>query len=277
MQCDADDDRDRDEVRDQGGEHVRPEHARPRDRHGLEAFEDAALQVEEQPVRGVRDAGRDRDEQDAGEHVVDVRLVGSGVDRAAEHVHEQQHQRDRGDRGGDDRVGAAEDVAQRAAGQDAGVAEDVGGHRGSFRAGTVPLRCGRRAAVVGLAGVADEGEEDVLEGGLLLDVFDLGGREQLLEFGEGAVLDDRALVQDRDAVGELLGLVEVLGGEQHGRAALGELLDGLPHLDPRLGVEAGGGFVEEDDRRVADQAHRDVEPASHAARVRRCLAVRLRR
>ena len=217
-QRDADDDRDRDQVRGQRGEHVRPEHARPGDRHGLEAFEDAALQVEEQPVRGVGDAGRDRDEQDAGEHVVDVRLVGSGVDRAAEHVDEQQHQRDRGDRGGDDRVGAAEDVAQRAAGEDAGVAEDVGGHRSSFPAVT---RASVRSVVggVGLAGVADEGEEDVLEGGLLLDVLDLGGREELLELGEGAVLDDRALVQDRDAVGELLGLVEVLRGEQHGRAA----------------------------------------------------------
>jgi hypothetical protein len=95
----------------------------------------------------------------------------------------------------------------------------------------------------------------------------------LLEFGEGAVLDDRALVQDRDAVGKLLGLIEVLGGQQHGRAALGELLDCLPHLDPRLWVQAGGRFVEEDDRRVADQAHRDVQPAPHAARVRRRLAV----
>ena len=144
----------------------------------------------------------------------------------------------------------------------------------------VPGRCRwlRSPSVgVGVAGVADEGEEDVLEGGLLLDVLDLGGREQLLELGEGAVLDDRALVQDRDAVGELLGLVEVLGGQQHGRAALGEFLDGLPHLDPRLRVEAGGGLVEEDDRRVADQAHRDVEPASHAARVRRRLAVARRR
>ena len=32
----------------------------------------------------------------------------------------------------------------------------------------------------------------------------------------------RALVQDRDPVGELLGLVEVLGGEQHRRALGGE-------------------------------------------------------
>ena len=48
---------------------------------------------------------------------------------------------------------------------------------------------------------------------------------------------------------------------------LGELLHGLPHLDARLRVEAGRRLVEEDDRRVADQAHRDVEPAAHAARV----------
>ena len=122
------------------------------------------------------------------------------------------------------------------------------------------------------SGLADEREEDVLEGRLLLDVLDLGGREELLELGEGAVLDDRALVQDRDAVGELLGLVEVLRRQQHGRAALREILDGLPHLEARLRVEPGRGLVEEDDRRVADQAHRDVEPAAHAARVGRRLA-----
>ena len=152
-------------------------------------------------------------------------------------------------------------------------AEDVGAHRGSFPAGTVVGAGVSVVGVVGLAGVADEGEEDVFEGGLLLDVLDLGRREERLEFGERAVLDDGALVQDRDPVGELFGLVEVLGREQHRGAAAGELLDGLPHLEARLGVEPRRRFVEEDDRRVADQAHRDVEPAAHAARVRRCLAV----
>ncbi len=80
-------------------------------------------------------------------------------------------------------------------------------------------------------------------------------------------------MQDRDAVGELLGLVEVLGGQQHGPAVAGEFPDRLPHLDPGLRVQSGGGLVEEDDRRVSDEAHRDVQPASHAARVRRRLAV----
>ena len=89
-----------------------------------------------------------------------------------------------------------------------------------------------------LAAVADDGEEDVLERRLLLDVLDLGGWEQLLEFGERAVRDDPALVEDGDPVGELFGLVEVLRREQHRRPLVGKLLDGLPHLDPSLGVES---------------------------------------
>ena len=121
---------------------------------------------------------------------------------------------------------------------------------------------------VGCASWPTMARKIVLEGRLLLDVLDLGGREQLLELGEGAVGDDPALVEDRDPVGELLGLVEVLRGEQHRGALAGELLDGLPHLDPRLRVEPGGRLVEEDHRRVADQAHRDVEAAAHAARSR---------
>ena len=60
----------------------------------------------EEPVRGVGDARRDRDQQDAGQQVVHV-LVRPGVDRAAEHVDEQQHDGDRHDRGRDDGVQAA--------------------------------------------------------------------------------------------------------------------------------------------------------------------------
>ena len=65
-QCDADDDHERDHVGDQRGDHVRPQHARTGDRHGLEPLEDAALEVQEQPVRRVGDARRDGDQQDPG-------------------------------------------------------------------------------------------------------------------------------------------------------------------------------------------------------------------
>src|SRR5215207_2864780 len=132
-------------------------------------------------------------------------------------------------------------------------------------------RCGHCQRVAVLAAGTDDGEEDVLEGRLLLDVFDLGGREQLLELGEGAVGDDPTLVEDRDPVGELFGLVQILRREQHRRAVLCEFLDGLPHLDARLGVEPGRRLVEEDHRRIPDEAHRDVEAAAHATRIGRHL------
>jgi hypothetical protein len=118
--------------------------------------------------------------------------------------------------------------------------------------------------VLYLFSVTDDGEEEVLEGRLLLDVFDLGRRDQLLEFGEGAVHDDSTPVEDRDPVGESFGLVEILRREQYRRAVLGEFLDGLPHLDAPLGVEPGRRLVEEDDLRIPDEAHRDVEAAAHA-------------
>jgi hypothetical protein len=60
--------------------------------------------------------------------------------------------------------------------------------------------------------LADDREEDVLEGRLLLDVLDLGGWEQLPELGQSAVHDDPVLVKDRDPVGEVLGLLELLRG-----------------------------------------------------------------
>src|SRR6204780_348804 len=65
----------------------------------------------------------------------------------------------------------------------------------------LPLLLARRGV---FGPLAHDREEDVLEGGLLLDVLDLGGRQQLPELGQGPVDDDPALVQDRDLVGPLL-------------------------------------------------------------------------
>lgn len=185
-----------------------PQHTRPCDRHGLESLEDPTLHVGEQPVRGVGDARRDRDEQDAGQHVVHVRNRPC-VDRAAEHVDEHQHHGDRRDDGRDDGVHAACDMAQGPPRENSGVAEEVRGH---------PCPLVVRAGGVALAVAADDREEDLLEGRLLLDVLDRGGREEPLELGEGAVHDDPTLVEDRDPVGQLLGLVQVLRGEQHRRS-----------------------------------------------------------
>ena len=79
--------------------------------------------------------------------------------------------------------------------------------------------------------------------------------------------DDPALVDDHDPVAEGVGLVEVVGGEEHRRPALGaQPGDVVPEVGPRLRVQAGRRLVEEHQRRVVDQAHHDVEPALLAAR-----------
>ena len=57
-------------------------------------------------------------------------------------------------------------------------------------------------------------------------------------------------------------------GQQHGDALFGtQPLDLAPHVGPDLGVQAGGGLVEEEHAGLVDERHRDVQPSLHAARV----------
>ena len=78
----------------------------------------------------------------------------------------------------------------------------------------------------------------------------------------------RAVVDDHDVVGEAVGLLEVLGGQQD-RRALGRrgVSSTVPQLVAGARVEAGGGLVEEQDLGPGDQRGGQVEPPAHAARV----------
>ena len=96
---------------------------------------------------------------------------------------------------------------------------------------------------------------------------DVPAGDQPLEFLGGALGSQLAVVEHGDAVGDLVGLVQVLGGEEDGGAFGDELADDLPHVVATARVEAGGRLVEEDDPRVADQRHGEVEAPLHAARV----------
>ena len=73
------------------------------------------------------------------------------------------------------------------------------------------------------------------------------------------------MVDDRDAVGELVGLVEVLRGQQDRAAVADEVPDGVPHLAAGARVQAGRGLVQEDQGRPGDQARGQVEAPAHAA------------
>ena len=89
----------------------------------------------------------------------------------------------------------------------------------------------------------------------------------------GLVLDqdDLALVDHADAVGHLLGFVDVVRGEDDGHAGVAQRAHDLPHVLAQLDVDAGGRLVEEQDLRLVRQRLGDQHAALHAARQRHDL------
>ena len=89
-----------------------------------------------------------------------------------------------------------------------------------------------------------------------------------LEIGRCALGHNPALVDDAHPVGQLVGLLEVLRGQEDGHAQL--LVEPAhlgPHADPAHRVEPRRGLVEEQDIGVVHQGGRQVEAPLHAARV----------
>ena len=74
------------------------------------------------------------------------------------------------------------------------------------------------------------------------------------EVGGGVDRADAAVVQQRDAVAEILGLLHEVRDEDHRQALVADALDQLPGLATRLRVEAGRQLVE-------DRELRDGRPA----------------
>ena len=78
-----------------------------------------------------------------------------------------------------------------------------------------------------------------------------------LELVGGAGGDDLAVVDHRDPVGEPVGLLEVLGGQQQRGAAADQLGDARSHMPSRLrGSRPGGRLVQEQHRRRRPPARR---------------------
>ena len=85
-----------------------------------------------------------------------------------------------------------------------------------------------------------------------------------LELVRGAMSDLSPVVDDDDVVGEVVGLLEILGSQQQGRSPLHEVPDHHPEVDPAARVETGRGLVEEEHRRRCHQGAGHVEAAPHA-------------
>jgi hypothetical protein len=75
-----------------------------------------------------------------------------------------------------------------------------------------------------------------------------------------------ALLEHRDAAAQGLGLFQVVRGQQHRVAFLVQARDELPQRLAQFHVDAGGGLVEHDHRRLVHQRLRHQHAALHAAR-----------
>jgi hypothetical protein len=88
--------------------------------------------------------------------------------------------------------------------------------------------------------------------------------DAVLELVPGSLRDHLPAVDDGDPVGQLIGFLQVLGGQQErGPLALQFAHDG-PDLAAAARIQARGRLVEEQHPRARQQARGDVEPAAHA-------------
>src|SRR5271165_378110 len=75
----------------------------------------------------------------------------------------------------------------------------------------------------------------------------------VLEFIRGAQRHDLPFVQDGKAIAAL-GLLHEMSGDDHGDSLfVAEKRKILPEITPGPRIESGGGFVEQEDRRVMEQ------------------------
>src|SRR5271166_6048795 len=89
----------------------------------------------------------------------------------------------------------------------------------------------------------------------------------LFQLRRRALRDDAPAVDDGEPVAQLVGLVQVMSGEEHCGAAVPQLPDLVPQVGPVLRVKTGGRLVEEEHLRVMQDPQGDLESAALAAGV----------
>ena len=94
---------------------------------------------------------------------------------------------------------------------------------------------------------------------------DRSASRQVPDLGGRPIGDDPALPEQDDPVRVGVGLLEVVGGEEHRPAALGVAADGGPEVAAALDVHPGRGLVEGHQRRVGQQGQGEPEALLLAA------------
>src|ERR1035441_2371827 len=109
--------------------------------------------------------------------------------------------------------------------------------------------------IQGAAGIVDE---DVIQR--------VTGAKGCLEFFAGAQRSDLAQVHDRDAITMALRFLQVMGGEEQGRAVVGPQINEMfPNRVARNRVQTDGRLIEEEHPRSMQRGLGDFQAANHAA------------
>src|SRR5207302_8134068 len=105
--------------------------------------------------------------------------------------------------------------------------------------------------------------------------FDRRAADLGLEPFRRALRDDAAVVDDPDAIGEDVGLLQILRDQEHRNAlVLRQPADLPPQRRAALDVEPGRRLVEQQDARAVHERQREVEAALHPTGIGADLAVR---
>lgn len=91
--------------------------------------------------------------------------------------------------------------------------------------------------------------------------------EPVLQLVARSLADEPALVDDVDAVGELVGLVQILRGQEHRGPGTDQGADQVPHLQAAARIDAGGRLVQKQHLGPSHQRRGQVEAPLHAARI----------
>ena len=95
----------------------------------------------------------------------------------------------------------------------------------------------------------------------------VGAGRRALELRDRPLVHHAPGADDRHPVAELLHLAEQMAREHHRHAAAREPADQRAHVAHPGRVEPGGGFVEQEQARRAQERGGDPEPLTHAVRV----------
>src|SRR5207247_11007990 len=137
-----------------------------------------------------------------------------------------------------------------------------------------PHRDARRGAAGGLAEPLEDARDRLWGGAVGGGRLDRRPPDLRLQLRGRALGDDVPVVDDPDAVGECVGLLEVLRGQEDGHPVLSrQSCDLAPERASALYVETGRRLVEEEARRAMGEREREVEAALQVVRLADQLTV----